>query len=57
MFVVHDPDTGAETPMPVSDVQVDNVRDSRGGGLRAHNYWDNDAFCAGAAGVISAALR
>jgi hypothetical protein len=57
MFVVHDPDTGAETAMPIGDVQVDNVRDSLGGGLRAHNYWDNDAFCAGAAGVISAALR
>jgi hypothetical protein len=57
MFVVHDPDTGAETAMPVIDVQVDNVRDSTGGGLRAHNYWDNDAFCAAAAAVISGALR
>jgi hypothetical protein len=57
MFVVHDPDTGAETAMPVLDVQVDNVRDSQGGGLRAHNYWDNDAFCDGAAGVITEALR
>jgi hypothetical protein len=57
MFVVHDPETGAETAMPVSDLQVDNVRDSTGGGLRAHNYWDNDAFCAAAAAVLSGALR
>ena len=51
------PDTGAETAVPVIDIQVDNVHDSTGGGLRAHNYWDNDAFCAAAAAVISGALR
>jgi hypothetical protein len=56
MFAVHDPDTGAETAMPVADVRVDNVHDSLGGGLRAHNYWDNDAFCDRAATVIRAAL-
>jgi len=44
--------------MPVIDIQVDNVHESTGGGLRAHNYWDNnDAFCAAAAAVISGALR
>jgi hypothetical protein len=53
MFVVHDPDTGAESAMAVTDVEVDNVKDSKGGGLRAHNYWDNDAFCAVAAAVVS----
>jgi len=56
MFAVHDPDTGAESPMAVTDLQVDNVRDSTGGGLRAHNYWDNDAFCSAAAAVITGAL-
>jgi hypothetical protein len=54
MFVVHDPDTGAESPMAVTDIQVDNVKDSTGGGLRAHNYWDNDAFCSAAAELITA---
>lgn len=54
MFVVHDPDTGAQSQMSVTDVQVDNVKDSKGGGLRAHNYWDNDAFCSQAAALISA---
>jgi hypothetical protein len=57
MFVVHDPETGVETAMPVTDIQVDNVHDSTGGGLRAHNYWDNDAFCAAAAAVITGKLH
>jgi hypothetical protein len=54
MFVVHDPDTGAESPMAVTDIQVDNVKDSTGGGLRAHNYWDNDAYCSVAAALVIA---
>jgi hypothetical protein len=57
MFVVHDPDTGAESALAVTDVTVNNVKDSKGGGLRAHNYWDNDAFCAAAAEVVSRAQR
>lgn len=57
LFVVHDPDTGAESPLAVTDVEVNNVKDSKGGGLRAHNYWDNDAFCTAAAEVISGARQ
>ena len=38
-----DPDTGARRSMPIEDREVDNVANSRGGGLRAHNYWDNDS--------------
>jgi hypothetical protein len=56
MFVIHDPDTGVESPAPVTDVQVDNVRDSKGGGLRAHNYWDNPVFCFAAADLMRDAL-
>ena len=26
----------------VNDIPVDNVKNSRGGGLQAHNYWDNE---------------
>lgn len=52
MFVVHDPDSGVQGDIAVFDQQVDNVRDSQGGGLRAHNYWDNDAFAVGAAPVL-----
>ncbi|MGD0834356.1 MAG: hypothetical protein ABSA40_08035 [Candidatus Dormibacteria bacterium] len=57
LFVVHDPDTGAELPRPVTDVQVDNVRDAAGGAPDPHDYWDNDSFCAAAAALISGALR
>jgi hypothetical protein len=52
MFVVHDSDTGVESVRPVTDVLVNNVRDSTGLGLRAHNYWDNPVFCAGAAAIL-----
>jgi hypothetical protein len=52
MFVSHDPDTGMQGEIAIFDRQVDNVRDSEGGGLRAHNYWDNDAFAAGAAPLL-----
>jgi hypothetical protein len=41
----------------VTDIEVNNVRDSEGGALRAHTYWDNDAFCATAADVASRAHR
>ncbi len=57
LFAVHDPDTGTELPQSVTDVQVDNAHDAVGGALRPHDYWDNDAFCAAAAALISAAIR
>lgn len=52
MFVVHDPDTGGQAARPITDVLVNNVTDSGGTGLRAHNYWDNPAFCAQAAEIL-----
>lgn len=52
MFVVHDPDTGVEAARPVTDMLVDNVHHSTGTGLRAHNYWDNAAFCERAAEIL-----
>jgi len=47
LFVSHDPATGSLLPVPVRDVTVDNVDRVRdGGGLPAHDYWDNDEqFC------------
>ena len=41
LFVRNDPETGDTYRLPVMDVMVDNVNKSAGGGLRAHNYWDN----------------
>jgi hypothetical protein len=52
MCVVHDPDTGATGAMPTTDISVNNVLDSKGTGLRAHNYWDNPNFCASAAEIL-----
>ncbi|MHB8507684.1 MAG: hypothetical protein ACYDGR_03430 [Candidatus Dormibacteria bacterium] len=40
-FVSQPPDATAPTPFAIGDVQVDNVAHSSGGGLQAHNYWDN----------------
>ena len=36
-----DPDSGTPRHMPVRDVKVDNINDSSGGGLQAHDYWNN----------------
>ena len=36
------PDSGMLESIPIEDQEVDNVTNSRGGGLRAHNYWDNE---------------
>jgi hypothetical protein len=34
-------ENGVVSPLPIQDVLVDNVTNSTGGGLQAHNYWDN----------------
>jgi len=37
-------DFNSEKPcwIQIEDLSVDNVKESRGGGLQAHNYWDNE---------------
>lgn len=47
LFVSYDPDTGERRPIPVRDIVVDNVGSvADGGGLPAHDYWDNaEQFC------------
>lgn len=42
LFQEVDPDTGSAAPFPIDDREVDNVVHSSGGGLQAHNYWDNE---------------
>jgi hypothetical protein len=32
---------GSQQPVPITDYRVDNLANSSGGGLQAHNYWDN----------------
>jgi hypothetical protein len=41
LFVDVDQQTGIATPHSLEDVIVDNVHHVGGGGLRAHDYWDN----------------
>ena len=36
-----DPASGSSTPVLITDQQVDNVHNTTGSGMRAHNYWDN----------------
>ena len=40
MFYALD-DDGKQVPVPVTDIEVNNLEKSSGGGLQAHNYWDN----------------
>jgi|GEM_PF-546062 len=41
LFVDVDPQTGTATAHTLEDLLVDNVHHVGGGGLRAHDYWDN----------------
>jgi hypothetical protein len=41
LFLLVDPNSGASSNIDVTDIQIDNVHKSIGGGLQAHNYWDN----------------
>jgi hypothetical protein len=41
LLVGRDPAGGGSWHVKVRDVPVDNVKNSAGGGLQAHNYWDN----------------
>jgi hypothetical protein len=34
-------DEGSQQPVPITDHRVDNLANSSGGGLQAHNYWGN----------------
>lgn len=47
---------GQQVPVPVDDLKVDNLTHSSGGGLQAHNYWDNkDEFIPALAGLLGGA--
>ena len=57
LFVRYDPVSGQQSNVAVSDIKVDNVRNSGGGGLPAHNYWDNiDEFVKPAAAIVVKAV-
>ncbi|HEY5003728.1 MAG TPA: hypothetical protein VII61_11285 [Ktedonobacteraceae bacterium] len=41
LYKTLDPVSGQISPMAIDDRKVDNLKNSSGGGLQAHNYWDN----------------
>ena len=43
LFHWMNPDTNARESQQIQDIGVDNMKNSSGGGLQAHNYWDNTA--------------
>jgi hypothetical protein len=57
LFTGHDPDTGEPVPIPVRDIRVDNVESVGGGGLVAHDYWDNQReFCLPLAALLGSTI-
>ncbi len=42
LFKALDPNTGIISNLEIKDRVVDNITNSTGGGLQAHNYWDNE---------------
>ncbi|HTZ87090.1 MAG TPA: hypothetical protein VMB05_10520 [Solirubrobacteraceae bacterium] len=52
-----DPKDGRESHVEIGDVEVDNVEHSSGGGLQAHDYWNNvEEFVRPLAGILERAL-
>ena len=57
LFVRYDPVSGQQSNVAVKDIKVDNVGAHVGGGLPAHNYWDNvDGFVTPLAGIVRDAV-
>jgi hypothetical protein len=55
LFSLVDPNSDLSSPIEVTDIKVDNVHNSSGGGLQAHNYWDNeDQFVKQLAAIVRA---
>ncbi|TMD08815.1 MAG: hypothetical protein E6J03_02430 [Chloroflexi bacterium] len=56
LFTGHDPLSGEPVAVPVRDIRVDNVENvADGGGLPAHDYWDNRReFCIPLAALLGA---
>jgi hypothetical protein len=58
LLVAVDPATGARRHVKVADQLVDNIENSAGGGLQAHNYWANeDEVVKRLAGLLSGLHR
>jgi hypothetical protein len=42
LYYAYDRDSGAQVDVAPEDLEVDNAAHEAGGGLPAHNYWDNE---------------
>jgi hypothetical protein len=52
-YTAIDPNTGDTYKVLIDDRQVNNIANSSGGGLQAHNYWNNDPdFVEPLAGIL-----
>ncbi|HXL62825.1 MAG TPA: hypothetical protein VN959_19500 [Mycobacterium sp.] len=51
---MYDPQNGTSSPVSVKDEVVDNLAAGAGGGLPAHNYFDNPDFREKATALIAA---
>ena len=52
LFYALDSD-GNQVPVAITDIEVNNLKNSSGGGLQAHNYWDNkEQFITRLAGLL-----
>jgi hypothetical protein len=53
LLVATNPTDGDRRHVEVVDTQVDNIKNSSGGGLQAHDYWNNRSeFVAPLAGIL-----
>jgi hypothetical protein len=58
LLVATNPANGDEHHVDVLDAKVDNIENSSGGGLQAHDYWNNRSeFVAGLADIVKEAAR
>jgi hypothetical protein len=58
LLVATNPANGDEHHVDVLDTKVDNIEHSSGGGLQAHDYWNNRTeFVTALAGIVDAAAR
>lgn len=54
LLLKRNPAGGPASHMPVSDTEVDNIHNSSGGALQAHDYWNNQAeFIPGLAAAVT----
>jgi hypothetical protein len=58
LLIATNPSDGTEHHVDIHDASVDNVKNSSGGGLQAHDYWNNSTeFVRPLAAILTDATR